>query len=123
MEDDKQTHSSTKRLYRAAEKYPPRDGAYRTDAEKSRPIPPGASDEFIRSRDALSAWDTSEAAMIVALSSRSACYVVAYDIPENCGMTYEPSLEPGHFSIRGDMEELKAYLSDVKVDVKRGEKR
>ncbi len=123
MEDDRQTHSSTKRLYRSAEKYPPGNSEYRTDAEKNRRLPPDASAEFLRSRDALSAWDTAAAAMNVALSSRSARFVVAYDIPENCGVTYEPSLEPGHFSIRGDREELKDCLSGDKIDVDRGEQR
>jgi hypothetical protein len=61
--------------------------------------------------------------MDVALGSVSARYVVCFDIPAHCGVTYEPSGPPGHFDIRGDLEELKRYLSDVKVDVERRNKR
>ena len=61
--------------------------------------------------------------MRVARGSRSARYVVCFDIPEDCGVTYEPAGESGHFDIRGDLEELKRYLTDVKVDVDRGDQR
>ena len=61
--------------------------------------------------------------MEIALGSVSARWVVAFDIPDDCGVTYEPSGPPGHFDIRGDMEELKRYLSDVKVDVERRNRR
>src|SRR5215213_12018599 len=54
--------------------------------------------------------------MAVACGSMSARFVVSFDIPEvcfgaqdACGITCEPSGEPGHFDIRGDMEELKRY--------------
>ena len=117
MGDETATHPSTKRLFRAAKRYPPGDGEYRTDAEKDRPIPPDATEEFLRARQGLSAWDSSDKALEVALGSRSARCVVAYDIPENCGVAYEASLEPGHFTIRGDKEELKRCLSDVNLDV------
>ena len=112
---------TTKRLYRSAERYPPGDREYRTAAAKGRQPRPDATDEELRSWDALSAWDTPEAAMKVALGSRSARYVVCYAIPDNCGVTYEPSIEPGHFDIRGDLDELKRYLMDVKIDVDRGD--
>ena len=114
---------TTKRLYRAAERYPPADREYRTPKVKGRQLPPDASDEMRRSWDALSAWDSVEAAVAVARGSVSARYVVGYDIPEDCGVTYEPSGEPGHFDIRGDMVELKRSLSDVKPDVVRRSQR
>ena len=64
--------------------------------------------------------------MIVARGSISARYVVSYDIPvvcfgvpDACGIICERSGEPGHFDIRGDMEELKRYLTDVRVGVER----
>ncbi len=115
--------ATTKRLYRAAERYPPRDREYRTpEAQGRKPRPNAPAQERI-SWDALSPWDTAEAAMRVALGSRSARYVVCFDIPENCGGTYEPCGEPGHFDIRGDMEELKRYLAGDKIGVARGEQR
>ena len=61
--------------------------------------------------------------MEIALGSVSARCVVCFDIPDDCGVTYEPPGPPGHFDIRGDMEELKDYLSDVKVDVERRNQR
>lgn len=122
--------SITKRLYRAAERYPPADREYRTSAYRGRALPPNASEEQRRSWDALSAWDTEAAAMSVACGSMSARFVVSFDIPivcfgapGACGITCEPSGEPGHFDIRGDMEELKRYLSDVRVDVERRNQR
>jgi hypothetical protein len=122
--------SITKRLYRAAERYPPADREYRTSADRGRVLPSDASEEQRRSWDALSAWETEEAAMAVACGSMSARFVVSFDIPEvcfgaqdACRITCEPSGEPGHFDIRGDMEELKRYLSDVRVDVERRNRR
>lgn len=111
--------TTTKRLCRAAERYPPADREYRTPASRGRKLPEGASEALRRSWDALSAWDTVNAAMEVARRSVSARYVVCFDIPDDCRVTYEPSGPPGHFDIRGDMEELKRYLSDVKVAVER----
>jgi len=115
--------ATTKRLYRAAERYPPRDREYRTPAAQGRQPQPDAPEQERRSWDALSAWDTPEAAMRIARGSRLARYVMSFDIPGNCGVTYEPSGEPGHFDIRGDLEELKRYLTDVKLDVDRGDQR
>jgi hypothetical protein len=102
--------SKTKRLYRAAERYPP--------AVRGRQLPPDASEETRRSWDALSAWDTLEAVMAVARKSVSARYVVWFDIPDGCGVTCEPSGEPGHFDIRGDLQGLKRYLAG-RVEVER----
>jgi hypothetical protein len=69
--------------------------------------------------DALSAWDTLEAASVASRNMRSARFIVWYDIPEHCGVTFEPSGSPGHFDLRGDFEELKQYLSADMVELKR----
>lgn len=128
----------TKRLCRAAERYPPADREYRTPAAKGRQIPPDASaeqrqyDQFLPAKtghretpswDALSAWDMPEAAIVVARRSLSARFVVCFDIPDDSGVTYEPSGPPGHFDIRGDLGTLKRYLTDVKLAVDRGGER
>jgi hypothetical protein len=110
--------STTKRLYRAAERFPPADREYRPPAVRGRQLPPDASEETRRSWDALSAWDTLEAAMAVARKSVSARYVVWFDIPDGCGVTCEPSGAPGHFDIRGDLQALKQYVAG-KVEVER----
>ena len=111
---------ATKRLCRAAERNPPADREYRTPAAKGRQIPLDASAEERRSWDALSAWDTPEAAMQVARRSLSARFVVCFDIPHDVPVTYEPSGPPGHFDLRRDLETLKRYLADVKIAVDRG---
>ena len=113
----------TKRLCRAAQRYPPADREYRTPAAKGRQIPPDASAEQRQSWDALSAWDMPEAAIVVARRSLSARFVACFDIPDDSGVTYEPSGPPGHFDIRGDLGTLKRYLTDVKLAVDRGGER
>lgn len=115
--------AKTKRLYRAAERYPPANREYRSSAAKGRQPPPDASEELLRSWDALSAWDTPEAALRVARGSVSARYVVCFEIPDDCGVIYEQSGEPGHFDIRGDMEELKGYLTADTIAVDREDQR
>lgn len=111
--------ATTKRLYRAATRHPPRDREYQPPAARGQKLPEDASDETRRSWDALSAWDTLEAAIVASRNMRSARCIVCYDLPEQCGVTYEPSGDPGHFDIRGDYEELKRYVSADKVDLKR----
>jgi hypothetical protein len=69
--------------------------------------------------DALSAWDTQEAAIIASRDMRSARYIVWYDIPEHSGVIYEPSGPLGHFDLRGNLEELKTYLSADNVELER----
>ena len=110
--------ATTKRLYRAAERHPPYDREYRPPALRNRPLPENATDGQRRSWDALSAWDTPEGAINASRTMRSASCIVCYDIPENCGVVYEPSGDPGHFDIRGDYEELKRYVSPDRVEIK-----
>lgn len=43
--------------------------------------------------------------------ARSAKWIVRYDIPEGSGVECEPSIEPGHYDIRGDIEQLKLCLA------------
>lgn len=115
---------NVKRLYRAAERFPPRDKEYRSLAAKGIAAPEGATAEQLRSQTGLSSWDTVEAAMRVAERMRSAHWVVAYDIPGGRGVSYEQTNEPGHYDIHGDMEELKGYLvEDFKAEVQRVETR
>lgn len=104
-------------LYRAAAQYPPHDREYRTPASRGRKPPPGATDEEQQSWDALSAWSTVDGARTVAARMTSARYIVCYDIPDDCGVTYQASGEPGHYDIRGDFEELKRYLTEDQFDL------
>lgn len=105
------------RLYRAAAQYPPHDREYRTRAARGKEPPPDATDDDRRSWDALSAWSTVDGARAVAAGMQSARCIVCYDIPDNCGVTYEQSIEPGHYDIRGDFEELKCYLTEDQFDL------
>lgn len=47
----------------------------------------------------------------------SARCTVSYDMPDDCGVTYEPSGPGGHDDIRGDFEELKHYLTADQFDL------
>lgn len=107
-------------LFRFAERFPPGDKEYLSSQAKGRIPPSNASDELLRSWDALSGWDTLEAARQKAPLARSAKWIVRYDIPADSGVEFEPSIEPGHYDIRGDIEQLKRYLAmDFKEEVQR----
>lgn len=105
-----------KSFYRAAKHNPPTDRAYRTPASKNKPIPPGLSEEKRRSWDALSAWDSEEGARRAALNAAQSGtnlgqHIVRYDIPGGVGITWEQTIEPGHYDLRGDLLALKRYLA------------
>jgi hypothetical protein len=106
-------------LFRAVERVPPRDKDYLSSAAKGRRLPENASQDMIDGWDALSGWDTIEAACRTARLSMSLHWVVRYDIPAGARLQIEPRGGPGHYDIRGDVEELKQYLvvgSEVRVD-------
>lgn len=105
------------RLFRAAAQYPPHDREYRTFAARGRALPENATDEQRRSWDALSAWSTVEGARAAAVDMISARCIVSYDIPDDCGVTYEPSGPDGHYDIRGNFEELKHSLTADQFDL------
>lgn len=86
---------------------------------RGRQLPDDAPEAMRKSWDGLSAWDTPEAAVAASRDMLSAHCIVWYDIPRDCGATYEPSGPPGHFDIRGDLDELKQYLSPHMVDLER----
>lgn len=49
-------------------------------------------------------------------------WIVRYDIPEGSGVPYEPTPPPGHYDIRGNLDELRSCLvPDFKVEVRRQE--
>lgn len=41
-------------------------------------------------------------------------FIVRYDIPAGSGIsaTATPNITPGHYDLRGDMDELKRYLAN-----------
>jgi len=106
-------------LYRVAKKFPPAESDYLSHQARGRVPPDDASEQELRSWDALSAWETAALAREIADRFRSAKWIVRYVIPATAaGVTYEPSPPPGHYDPRGDVEELKEYLdTDFKVEV------
>lgn len=103
---------AVKSLYRVAKEYPPGDAEYLTLQEQGRKQRAGLSEEQKRSWDALSAWDSVEGARrIGCMFPKAGQFIVRYDIPEGSGVTWEQTVEPGHYDLRGDKEELKRYLS------------
>jgi len=107
-------------VYRVAKRPQPTEREYLTPRDKLGDPPADATEEKKRSWDALSAFDTAEGARRQAEQyTHLGRYVVRYDIPEDSGLTWERSGEPGHLDLRGDAEELKRYLSpDFLLEVK-----
>jgi hypothetical protein len=99
-------------FFRVARRYPPDDHSYLTPQDKLGDPPADAPEERKRSWDALSAFDNEEGARRQARQfTHLGNLIVRYDIPEDSGITWEPSGEPGHVDLRGDREELKRYLA------------
>ena len=111
-----------KSLYRIAKTFPPGDDEYQTAQDRLGELGEHIPEAVRRSWDALSAYDTEAGARKRVKAARKGRrplgdLIVRYDIPEGSGLTYEPSLGPGHYDIRGDVEELKRYLSDDYTEV------
>ena len=109
---------SGRSFYRIAKSYPPGDEEYLSLQERKGDPPADASAEVKRSWSALSAFDSEEGARRVAKKRpRLGSLIVRYDIPDGAGITWEKTLGPGHYDLRGDKDELKRYLTDFVVDV------
>ena len=108
-----------KSFYRIARTYPPGDDEYLTAQQRYGDPAPNANEAMRRSWTGLSAYDSEEGARAKAkrLKGKLGGLIVRYDIPEGAGITWDPSFGAGHHDIRGDVEELKRYLSDDVVDV------
>lgn len=116
---DLATGRSVRSFYRVAKNNPPEDAEYQTPQDQGRKQPAGLSEEARRSWDALSCWDSEEGARRIGLQfPKSGHLIVRYDVPEGAGILWEQTIEPGHFDLRGDKEELKSYLSpDFQAEV------
>jgi hypothetical protein len=105
-------------FYRVAKSYPPTDEDYVTRQERDGDPPGHLSEEVRRSWDGLSAYDTVEGARRQARRfPRLGRFIVRYDIPEGSAVTWEQSLGPGHYDLRGDKDELKRCLTPFVADV------
>jgi hypothetical protein len=100
-------------FYRAIRSNPPTDRDYVTPHERRGDPPPHLSAEEQRSWDALSFYDTKEGvrrqARLVPAIGR---FIARYDIPIDAGITWEQTIAPGHYDVRGDKETLKRCLTD-----------
>jgi len=100
------------RLFRVAKQFPPAHAEYLSPQEQGRKQRPGLSDEQKRSWDALSCWDTEEGARKLGQAfPKVGSLIVRFDIPEGAGVRWEQTIEPGHYDLRDDKEELKRYLA------------
>ena len=105
-------------FYRVAKSYPPTGRDYLTRQDRQGDPPPNVPEAVRRSWDGLSAYDTEDGARRQARRfPRLGRYIVRYDIPPDASISYEPSLGPGHFDLRGDKDELHGYLADFVTDV------
>lgn len=106
-----------KSLYRLAKQVPPPDKEYLTNLDR-RGAPRDELPQHIKdSWDALSAFDSEEAARAAARNSTRNLgkRIVRYDIPDDASVTYvfTPEIADGHYDIRGDKEEIKRYYVGV----------
>ncbi len=105
-------------FYRVAKRHPPDDREYRTPQDKHGDPPANKPDEEKRSWDGLSSFDSEEGARAAGQQfTHLGSLIVRYDIPEGAGITWTPSMEPGHYDLRGDKEVLKRYLTDIVAKV------
>jgi antitoxin ParD1/3/4 len=75
-------------------------------------------EEFRQSYYAFSAYDTVAALQQQIRQTRGmGRHIFRYDIPEESGITWMPSIAPGHYDLFGDGEELKHYLIGYVCDV------
>lgn len=110
------------RVYRVATENPPPDEAYLTPRELGRKPRKGATEEEQRSLDGLSCWDSEEGARAMARRfPKIGHLIVRYDIPEGAGLTWDQTIQEGHYDLWGDREArqgLKRYLaSDFLAEV------
>lgn len=114
MENERETRS----FYRVATRFPPKDRSYQTQFARRGPPDPALPDHIKSNWDALSAFDTEEGARRAAQAApHLGTLIVRYDIPENSGITWIQSGPDGHYDLSGDLEFLKACLSDFRADV------
>lgn len=98
-------------FYRIARRYPPADEEYLSLQERKGDPPADASDEVKRSRSALSAFDSEAGARAMARKRpRLGTLIVRYDIPIGAAITWEKTLGPGHFDLRGEQRGAQAIL-------------
>lgn len=103
---------NTRSFYRVAKARHPSDEEYLSPKELGRKPKKNATAEELWSQDALSSWDTEEGARNIGrMFPKAGHLIVRYDIPDGAGVTYEQTLEEGHYDLRGEKEELKGYLA------------
>lgn len=104
----------TRTLYRAVRTNPPTDRDYVTLQERKGNPPADLPDEQRRSWDALSFYDTADGVRRMAAEIRGPWkFVARYEIPlDVTDLSWEESIEPGHYDVRGNTETLKRCLSN-----------
>lgn len=108
-------------FYRVAKRFPPDDDEYRSLRDRRGDAPEHYPADVRGAWDALSAWDSAERARRAARRApHLGTLIIRYDVSEGAGITWTPSLKPGHYSLRGDIASLKRCL--VGVDARASEK-
>jgi hypothetical protein len=105
-------------LYRGVKTNPPTDRDYVTIKERKGEPPAGLPEEERRSWDALSFYDTEDGVREKARQIPGVGrFIARYDFPPDAGVTWEQTLEPGHYDVRGDKEAIKRCLTSQIVPV------
>ena len=90
-------------LFRAVEKPQASHRDYKTQADRGKLPPEGATAEEVEAWGALSAWDSEAKALEVGRRSVSNDWVVRYDIPEDSPIRCKASRDrPGHYDVYVD---------------------
>jgi hypothetical protein len=79
--------------------------------DREGPAPDDVSAEVRESWDAYPAFDTAEGTIAMARRfKRLGRYICQYDIPEDGTITWEQTIAPGLYDLRGDSEKLMQCL-------------
>lgn len=110
--------SSVQTFYRIVKKNPPVDRDLLTHQERRGDPPPDFPEAVRKSWDALSFFDTEEGARQAAQANpHLGKFIARFDIPMGSGITWEETIESGHYDVRGSRDELKRCLTSYIVPV------
>lgn len=110
--------SAIRSFYRIVKKNPPTDRDYVTPQERRGDPPTELPEDQRRSWDALSFYDSEAGARAQAVQVPGiGKFIARYDIPLDAGITWEQTLGPGYYDLRGDTAEIKRYLTSYIVAV------
>ncbi len=99
-------------FYRLARSWPPDDRDYQTRAEWKGPPPPELPDHLQRPWFGWSAFDSESAARAQGRRTPgTGQHIVRYNLPVGGTITWEKTFGPGHWTLYGASDDLRAVLA------------